>query len=59
LQKIFSRNIAFLFNNKKQKKSTYLNNCNLSIINIAQYIFNFNFDILQNTQEHKYKRKTK
>ncbi len=51
LQNLSFRNIIFLFSNKKRKRSTYVNNYNLNIINIIQYIFNFNFDILQNTKK--------
>jgi len=58
-QKIFSRNIAFLFNNKKQKRSTYLNNCNLSTINIVQRVFNFNFNILRDIRRRKRERETR
>jgi len=52
-------NIILLFNNKKQKRSTYLNNYNLSTINIMQYIFNSSFNTLQNIRKRKRKREIK
>jgi len=58
-QEISSRNIVLLFNNKKRKKLTYLNNCDLNTINVAQRIFNFNFDILRNTRKRKREKETK
>jgi len=59
LQKIFSRDIVFLFSNKKRKKSIYLNNCNLSTINVTQRIFDFNFNILRDIREREREKETK
>jgi len=59
LQKISSRDIVFLSNSKKQKKSIYLNNCNLSTINIARRIFNYNFSAQEDTQARERKKEQK
>jgi len=48
-QKIFSQNIVFLSSNRKRKKSTYLNNCDLSTINIMRRVFDFSFNTLRDT----------
>ncbi len=49
MQKIFSQNIAFLLSNRKQEKLINLNNYNLNTIKAAQYVFNYNFSIQENT----------